>query len=229
MPRADPRPLHILHIGKTGGNALAHALLPHAAELGATFHDHDFTLRDVPAGECAIFLVRHPVPRFVSGFNSRLRKGWPRHVVEWSQAEERAFSQFPTANALAERLASGDAALRSAAALAIGAIYHPARKLAFWLDSPEYLLERRGDILFIGATEHLDADFAVLRRVLGLDPGLALPANSVIRHATPPGFDTRLSAVAERAVTDWYREDASLYQACLSMRQTILDSAAQGA
>ncbi len=215
------RPIHVLHIGKTGGSALKHALAPFAGDLGLIAHGHDWTLGDVPAGDKAIFIVRDPVKRFVSGFNSRLRKGFPRHVVEWTEAEALAFSRFATPNALAEGLGSADPELRDAAISAVNGIYHPARRLAFWLRSAGYVQERRGDILWIGVTDDLDEDFSRLARRLGLAESLRLPADMVKRHATPIGFETTLSSSGRKAVQDWYAQDWHILAACLEVRADI--------
>jgi hypothetical protein len=188
-----PPPVHVLHIGKTGGAALNHALYPHARDGGLILHDHDWTLGDVPVGEKAVFIVRDPVQRFVSGFNSRLRKGLPRARVDWTGEEAVAFSRFATPAALAQGLVSPDPTVRDAARAAMNGIYHPARKLDFWLRSAAYVQARRADLLWIGVTDRLDHDFPILVRRLGLPPSLRLPADPVARHATPRGFETALT------------------------------------
>ena len=62
-------PVHFLHIRKTGGMALKAALSPVAAERGLLLREHGTALAKVPKGERAVFVVRDPVARFVSGFN----------------------------------------------------------------------------------------------------------------------------------------------------------------
>src|SRR3954469_17965151 len=97
---------HLLHIGKTGGNALKHALCPYntGGSLDIVFHPHAVGLSDVPVGESVLFMLRDPVNRFVSGFNSRRRRGRPLNNAEWNRDEAAAFAAFPTANDLAEAL-----------------------------------------------------------------------------------------------------------------------------
>jgi len=97
---------HLLHIGKTGGNALKHALRPYktSGSLDIVFHPHSVRLSDVPVGESVLFMLRDPVDRFISGFNSRRRRGRPLNNFEWTQDEAAAFTAFPTANDLAEAL-----------------------------------------------------------------------------------------------------------------------------
>ena len=216
-----PRQIHVLHIGKTGGSALGEALWPHALACGIVLHGHDCTLRDIPSGEGVAFIVRDPVRRFVSGFNSRLRKGAPRTFVDWTEAEALAFSQFATPAALSDGLVSDDDTVRHAAAAAMNGIYHPARWLAFWLGSASYVRERRGDIVWVGHTDRLDEDFALLVRRLGLPASLRMPKDAVARHATPDGFATTLTIGGEAAITDWYRGDAEILAACLELREDM--------
>ena len=40
-------------------------------------HSHDCELRQIPSGDKVFFTVRDPIDRFVSGFNSRKRRGQP--------------------------------------------------------------------------------------------------------------------------------------------------------
>jgi hypothetical protein len=88
---------HLLHIGKTGGNALKHALHPYntGGSHDIVFHPHAVRLSDVPVGESVLFMLRNPVNRFVSGFNSRRRRGRPLNNAEWDRNEAVAFAAFP--------------------------------------------------------------------------------------------------------------------------------------
>jgi len=97
------RPLHFLHIGKTGGTAVKHALKPVAAPGYLMLHGHDVRLHDVAPDEQVFFFLRDPLSRFVSAFYSRQREGRPRYVVPWTPDEEAAFGRFRTANELARR------------------------------------------------------------------------------------------------------------------------------
>lgn len=215
------RPVHALHIGKTGGNALNHALYPYAGGLGIILHGHDWTLADVPLGEGIIFIVRDPIQRFISGFNSRLRRGLPHAFVEWTDAEAVAFSRFGTPTALAEGLVSGDQLVRDAAITAINSIYHPAKRLRFWLGSATHVKRRRNDILWIGVTDYLDEDFSILVRRLGLPESLRLPADVITRHSTPSGFENALTSLGQKAVLDWYADDQDILAVSLELREKL--------
>jgi hypothetical protein len=57
---------HFLHVGKTGGTAVKHALQPIAARFGIVLHPHPTTLPEVPAGEFFFFFLRDPAARFAT-------------------------------------------------------------------------------------------------------------------------------------------------------------------
>lgn len=209
--------VHVLHIGKTGGSAVKAGLLKFRDSHGLVLHSHDFKLRDVPEGDQAIFAVREPVGRFVSAFNSRLRKGQPRLLRDWRKKERKAFERFQTPNALAEALSSGDAATRMAAEDAMAGVWHVRHPISDWV-TPRELEEREGDILFVMSQAELADDFEALKALLGLPADAALPTDEVVAHRTPDGFETGLSAVGRGNVEAWYAEDAALHRACLALR-----------
>jgi len=198
-------PIHFLHIRKTGGNALKAALDPLSGEFGLILHDHETTLADVPAGERVAFILRDPIERFMSGFNSRLRQGRPLKNSKWRDGEVWAFSIFKTPNDLAEALSSE--AKRADALRAMGEIAHVNTSLADWLRSLEYLQVRSGDIAWAGRTETLTSDFEKLKERIGLPASLALPDDPVAAHRTPDGFSQDLSAVGRANIAAWYQAD----------------------
>lgn len=150
--------VHLVKIRKTGGTALVSCLgRYHRTSTHAFFyHSHFYRFRDVPVGEKALFVVRDPVERFVSGFNCRLRRGAPSHHYPWTPAEQRAFSIFSTPNDLAEALS--DPARSELARQAFSDISHLSFPLTYWLDSVAYLESRKGDFYCL-FTERLDQRF----------------------------------------------------------------------
>ena len=83
---AGRRIIHYLHIGKTGGSAVKHALREqNAVDQGSYFfvlHEHEAQLRDLPAGDPYVFAVCDPLERFCSVFFSRKPKDQPRILSE---------------------------------------------------------------------------------------------------------------------------------------------------
>lgn len=209
----------LLHISKTGGTALGETLEPFAGKVRK--RGHRFTLARVPRDHKVHFVVREPVERFVSGFNSRLRKGLPRHDRPWSPAEEVAFSRFSTPNALAEAL-SGPAEDRLAAREAMSNIVHTSLRLTDTLGSLDEFESRRGQVAWIGHMPTLDSDFEMLKAHLHLPAETRLPSDPVRSHVTPQGYSTTLSEIGRANLRAWYKDDFPVYEACLRRREELL-------
>lgn len=211
--------IHMLHIGKTGGTALKHAL--EAAEFGPrrrmVMHGHEVGLADIPVGDGVIFVVRDPISRFVSGFHSRQRQGRPRYFSPWKAGEAEAFARFETPEALALALGSDDPSERDAAVAAMADIRHVRDRLSGWLGSPELLRARREDVVFAGRVETLDADIGRLAIRLGLD-ALELPTDATAAHRSPVRPEP-LSTRAIALLEDWYADDVELVAEVDRMRQ----------
>lgn len=216
LPAAEQ--VHVLHIRKTGGTAIAEALRPVAKLYRIILHDHGTKLSDIPAASKVVFFVRHPVPRFVSGFYSRFRRGLPRHFYDWTENEKWAFSRFRTANDLAEALTSANPQVASNAREAMRSVRHINSSYREWFGGTTELDNRLGSILLVGVQEKLRSDFEYLKKQLGLPDGLSLPADDVLAHRTPPEFDRQLSPLAERNLLGWYADDVRFYEHCLQLR-----------
>lgn len=211
-------PVHFLHIRKTGGTAVAEALGPVAERYGLMLHPHATKLCDVPRHHRVVFFVRHPIPRFVSGFFSRLRRGLPRHHYEWNPGEAEAFRNFQNANDLAEALSASDQRRMQQAHEAMQSISHVKSTYRDWISGEQELDDRLSSILWIGLQETLSADFEYLKQQLGLPADMSLPLDDVLAHRTPPGFDRQLSPLAERNLSRWYADDLRFYEYCVQLR-----------
>lgn len=217
-PAAGTEPLHVIHIPKTGGTALA-ATLAAAGPASVTVHDHSFRLRDLPAGARAAFFVREPLSRYVSGFECRQRKSRPRYHDEWSRIEAWAFGRYADANALAEDLYAANPWRRWTARAAIRGITHTGLRLRFWLGTPAELARDRDRIAFIGHQPDLALDLATLARRLGL-PALPVSADPVVAHVAPAPA-VALGPLARANLERWYAEDIVLYRQCLEIRAAL--------
>ena len=226
----QPVPVHFLHIGKTGGTALKHAIgsaqesssgdrarLPYVVHL----HRHPVGLRDVPVGERFFFFVRDPVSRFVSGFHSRQRRGQPRYSGQWSEQERDAFQRFGTPDRLAAALSSVNDEERACAETAMTSIPHVRDSYWKWFESEEYFVTRLDDLLFIGFQKHLCEDFEILKSRLRLPNDLALPDDDVHSHANPRHLDTTLGDAAVANLYRWYEEDFRFLKLCDRVVQEI--------
>lgn len=214
--------VHFLHVGKTGGNAIRHALelgkeKPRAVNGRLLLQRaHNVTLEMCPEGDAVVFVVRHPVSRFVSAFWSRYRRG--QHDPDaLSAGETTAFEQFATPEELAAALSNGNPAKSSAAQKAMHEIEHVRHTLTFYLSSPSYLWARRRDILHIGFQERLDADLPVLVDRLRISAHTYLPNGSQEAHRTPTSFSRALSDQARANLEWWYADDIQIYRTCCDL------------
>ncbi len=218
LASASQRKLHFLHIRKTGGTAVKHALAEHAPAGRIVLHEHATRLVDVPLGDAVFFFLRDPIARFISGFNSRLRQGAPRHDHPWSEGEREAFTRFPDPDSLILGTASPDTTARAAAEQAMLDIRHISSRYSDWLHSVEYLDQRHDDILLIGRQEDLETDFSQLRIRLGLPSNVRLPQDEVLAHRTPKGFSTSLSPRSRTLLQERYHHDYVLLDHCRALQ-----------
>ena len=127
--------VHLLHIRKTGGTALRHALesYPASSHYEVVIHHHGATLADVPLGDQVVFALRDPASRFVSGFMSRQRQGRPAHFDPWTPGEAKAFGRFSSPDELACALSSDDVDRKRDAVRAMDEILHLRFHYSDWL------------------------------------------------------------------------------------------------
>ena len=211
--------LHFLHIGKTGGTAVRHALGEWSAcsKRRVILHWHNLRFTEVPAGDGAIFFLRDPVTRFVSSFYSRQRQGKPKYDNPWTEDEQIAFAQFGTANELALALSSEDPAIRSKAEEAMRRVRHVNQRYEWWFADESSFLSRLDQVFFIGFQERLAEDFDRLKRMLGIPAAARLPEDEVHSHRAPDDTDRRLEPQAERNLRAWYADDIRFFELCCEL------------
>jgi len=219
------RTAHLLHIAKTGGTALKHALSgirDGRDGLRLVLHSHKTRLIDIPRGDAVFFCCRDPISRYRSGFMSRQRQGQPRNFIPWSEGEQLAFERFSDSGQLADALGSIDSSVRQEAEIAFGRIGHVNTPLAYWLGSESLLEARRDDIVWIGLQSDLDADFARLVEFLGLPGESALPRDDVTAHRNPGKVNATLSPEGQQALLGRFTDDARLFEWCLQHRSRLI-------
>jgi hypothetical protein len=207
---------HLLHIGKTGGTAIKHALSSQLdLDRWAIFlSGHSVTLKTVPVGEKIFFFTRDPIKRYVSAFFSRQRQGMPRHHLPWTEEEAIAFKEFTTPSQLGEALSAADGPTRSRAEAAMKSIRHIRSSYWGWFGDAAYFASRADDILFVGRQETLTQDFEALKTLLGLPAELSLPTDDVQAHRNPTTVDKKLSDVALANLRQWYERDYEFLELC---------------
>ena len=210
------RSIHLLHIGKTGGTAIKHALRTQQGRVIA--HPHSITTRDLPVGDGIVFFIREPVSRYVSGFYSRKRKGFPAHNKAWSQPERDAFEHFETPESLALAISCQDRQKRVAAEKAMRSIEHVRSSYWDWFGDPDSFSKRIPDIVFIGQQEALADDFDKLKAILDCPKSVTLSREPSQTHRAPEGEDRNLSEVALSNLRDWYAAEYVFTDACAKWR-----------
>lgn len=217
--KSKPRTIHLLHIGKTGGTSLTKMLkgLSNKRYI-IKIHPHEFSLRDVPKDDLAIFFLRNPIDRFVSGFYSRKRKGQPTYNVPWNLEEEKAFAIFESPSILAEALSSGDSQIQKDAINAMNGIRHVNTHFKDWLIDQSYLENHIKQLFFIGFQENFDEDLKALYLKITKKEW----NQEVIRsHQTAQKEDKLMSEKASLNIKHWYEDDFELYQFCKTLSQKV--------
>lgn len=214
--------IRFIHVGKTGGSAVRHALGEWSglSKRRLILHWHDLRFTELPVGDQAVFFLRDPLRRFVSSFYSRRRQGRPKYDNPWNPDEALAFSRFHTANDLARALSAADPGLREHARHAMLGIRHVNQPYTWWFRDEASLLSRIDDILFIGFQEQLADDFDRLRGLLGIPRQARLQDDEVLAHRAPDNTDRSLDPEAERNLRDWYAADFRLYERCRDLVRT---------
>lgn len=217
-----------IHIGKTGGAALRTLLALHqkrTPDANIRVFGHQLTLpeffAEFPNGRI-IFFVRDPISRFVSAFNSRLRRGRPRFNAKWSKDEAIAFRHFGRPVELAEALSADDPRRRAAAEDAMLAIRHVRRGLSHYLVSVDTLEVNKARIFLIGAQETFEQDVAILKKKLKIDEDLFPPADDVNAHRTPTDMDRTMSDLGAANLHKRLENEYRLYEWCLAYRQEFI-------
>lgn len=214
-PKRRGKPvLHFIHLGKTGGTAIKHALSgqENAGRFRLVLHEHDFTLGMVPKGEFAFFVLRDPIERYVSGFASRQKQGLPRYHYPWSRGEKAAFSRFASAEDLALALGSPDEEERGAAERAMRAIRHVRDSYVRMLGDLPQIHKSEDRITFVGFQHRLDADFERFLTLARLPSSIKLPAGEVDAHRSKD-ITTKASLAPEAldSLRSWYAQDLAIY------------------
>lgn len=218
----------ILHLRKTAGTALK-AVIDRHLEMTAcqeiAFFGHDMTLSrfisEYPSAQ-AIFIIRDPISRFVSGFYSRLRQGRPRYDYPWRSGEAKAFARFQTPNQLAEALSGYRFGIRRHAIAAMNSIGHVKHTYLDSLGMPDFLERIKDRIVFIGHQTHFDIDLDRLRKILKIDASITAPHDDISAHRNPHDLDKNLSEEAIANLREWYAPDISIYQWCLMRREHLI-------
>jgi hypothetical protein len=221
--------VHFIHVSKTGGTAVKHAIRESRRRRGGRLlspwgpvrgHHHDFRLCEVPRGDKAVVPLRDPISRFQSGFYSRQREGAPRFKSKWSDEERQSFEWFPTPGSLADALAEPPSEARARAEFAMKSIRHLRRRLTLWTGEPPYLRSHLDTVLYVARQETLEDDWERLKELLDLPSEVVLPRGKRTGHRTTyPDDDPGISEKGAAALRAWYATDYEVLEIGEAFRQ----------
>jgi hypothetical protein len=204
--------IHFLHIGKCAGTTiklLIQSINQNMQTPLIVAHKHKVRLADLPLGSRYFFSTRNPITRFYSGFYSRKRMGQPRMHVPWSEAEQKAFEQFPEANDLAEAIFS-DSLTGEQARCAMQSIKHVGQHQHEWFSDIEEVFATRPPLCIL-RQEHLAEDVLFLKSALNLSFDFTLETDSVRAHKNDYSNVPPLSELARANLEKWYGADIRFY------------------
>lgn len=159
------------------------------------------------------FVLRDPIDRHISGFQSRLRMGRPIYNRPWRAGEAISFAFFSRPLDFLRALVSDDERMKSAAQFAYANIRHQAWNYVYYFKSVEYLKEVEGSIGVVGRIERMDDFLRAMCRVSGADEGLVETLSARVHESAVPSASlaAELSADERAAIRDALRAEYEIY------------------
>ena len=150
-----------LHIPKTGGSGVN--------TLGRSLHERGFKspcvfshgwkveeiLKHFPDIKIS-FVLRDPLSRMISGFNSRVRQGRPTYNNIWTPAEAAAFSLFPSVGKLLDAILAEDEFSKSAVTYTMRNVSHLRWNYGFYFKNLDTVRSNRSSFEIIGSINRMD-------------------------------------------------------------------------
>jgi hypothetical protein len=221
--RRGSRRFGYLHIAKTGGTS-TQALLARLKFDGyeiPTMLGHYWTVGDVrlryPRMRLA-FVLRDPLERVISGFNTRLRGG-PEGTRLWSAGETAIFSIFPTAESFLAACASDDPFDQVAARTAMRTIEHLRLGYGHHFGTAARARALGARVYCVGSLWHLDSFHSNMLAPLGIDESI-VRAYSTIEHRAPvpaSSIAAQLSEVERAKLREFLRSEYDIYESLIAL------------
>ncbi|MEM8754433.1 MAG: sulfotransferase [Pseudomonadota bacterium] len=214
--KAGRSPEHVfVHIPKTGGSSVERALTL-IAKAGGRPPTRFPPMIDLDAAEELapdarfVCVLRDPLERLISAFNSRLRQGRPRYHSPWRPAEATVFAHYRRVEAFLDGLLSDDPFDVSMADFAFSQIGHLKRGYAFYFGDAEAAARRAERFALIGEMDRMEAFFAELLK-LSKAPATLLPEIAPPVHAAPERARAIVAALGEEKTARLRRRLAGEY------------------
>jgi len=176
--------LNLMHIPKSGGVALSHALHGYMQRMG-----HKSNLEALPLWPPIVTILRDPVERWVSAWDMTQQQRCPPEYGKWPSASDCALD--PGALEWLEGY--------------WGQLFVPA---TWWLRDADYARSR---LWYICHTETLDEDWRTIRDAIGAVDCAMPPVGNGHRNAQP-GTKSLLTPEAVAAVRAYYADDYELLE-----------------
>ncbi len=176
--------LGFLHIPKTGGSGVARfgrRIVARGYRFPCVF-GHGWKVEQIlthfPEMRLC-FILRDPLSKMISGFNSRLRQGRPTYNRVWSPnslwspAEAAAFAMLPSARDLLDAILSEDEFRQSSLAYAMHAIRHLRWDYPFYFKDVATVRARSDRFALIGDISNVAGFIERIAILSGVPAGLA--------------------------------------------------------
>lgn len=167
-----------LHIPKTGGSGLTRLgkeLVARGYQFPCIF-GHNWKVEEILAhfpDMRLCFILRDPLSRMISGFNSRLAQGRPTYNSMWSPREAAAFALLPSAKHLLNAILSDEEYQQSALKYAMHVIRHLRWNYTFYFEDLKTVKARASHFELIG---NIASTYDFIERITALSgapPALA--------------------------------------------------------
>jgi hypothetical protein len=216
--------LGFLHIPKTGGsglNAFGRKLVARGYQFPCIF-GHTWKVEKIlthfPEMRLC-FILRDPLSKMISGFNSRLVQGRPTHNSLWSPREAAAFALFPSTRHLLDAIISDDEYQKSALNYAMRAIQHLRWNYSFYFKDLPSVKACASRFELIGDIAS-SADFIERMTVLSGAPAALAAELYQKRHVGKVRADDSLAGYDEQQISGiqhFLRDNTLIYQELLSI------------
>lgn len=166
-----------MHIGKTAGTTVKTVAQStgRTGGVGLIVEGHtstlEFLVEKFPNAKISV-IMRDPLERIISGFNSRLRQGRPVYDRIWSAKEAAAFSLFKDVESFLRACISTSDADISAARFACSAIKHIKNGYARCFGDASTVSSQIGRFYCIGHITNMRDTLAGIFAPFGVDPGV---------------------------------------------------------
>lgn len=219
----SPR-LGFLHIPKTGGSGVSkfgQELVARGYEFPCQF-GHNWKVEKIrehfPEMRLC-FILREPLSRMISGFNSRMRQGRPTYKSPWSPAEAAAFAMLPSHRHLLDAMLSDDEYQQSVLSHAMRVVRHLRWNYPFYFKDLPTLKSHAAHFELIG---DISSSFDFIERITVLSGAPVALASELYekRHVASVRFDDALAGYDEDQIAriqHHLRKDYPIYRELLSM------------